>query len=402
MTVLSAAQIVGNAMPSLAPAPSFSPASPSSAPSSSRSAPPSVAPSSSGPAGVGLGGAIRDTWERRAEIKAKTATERREALKAARAKVEARSRTKAERLFADEGKASRHAGSPKEREITRGKVAKAIAQLADAPTTKMWNDPAFREACAKLRRRYPDRALSEMLEIGESLTQALRDDPVAAREQLMAAYARLPISAAHKQVDQAKGLRGDLQRARQTHEDMQDLQAFAKKYGKQLPDVVMKLEALDAALAENAPHASAKIAARFGAPAVPSEVPAYEQKIAHKKMGESILEGVHGAIAHGIIDGDEAHLNTIAEVMAHPSFPWPKHRAERGQHFALYALRHAHEVALQLRAKSKPTAEDRRRREAGTKSIHGGPGPGQGGRESRHGRGTGGIRDSIRRVREAM
>jgi hypothetical protein len=371
MTVLSPAAIVGMAMPSLAPA------------------------SSSGPVGAGLGGAIHDTWQNAANAKTvKTRAERRAAIAKARKAVEARAETKAERLA--KGKSNRDTGSEAERSATRGSVAKAAATLADVSSPEMWSDPDFRDARAKLRARYPDRKLSEMLELGFHITALMKADPVEARQQLLAAYSRLPIPAAQKQVEHAKGLRGSLQRAAADHEDMQDLAAHAANHGTALVTMIKELAALDSELAADPAGASARVAVRFGAPVLESEIPAYQAAQAtkaHQKAHANILKGVNMAIEHGLIPGDDEHLTNLAHVLQHPSFQPLRHPTD-----GLKTLRTASAIAAKL-PKAAPKSS---RSDAGTKSISGGPGYGQGGRTVAQDRGTGGVRDSIARVRAAM
>jgi hypothetical protein len=378
MTVLTVDQIVGRALPSLAPA-----------------------PVSGGPAGAGLGGAIQNDWSAVAvSRKAKEKVARREAIRAAVKKADARPQTKMERIYAQAGKSSRDTGSLKEREATRGSVAKAIEKMVHVPTDKMWIDPSFRTACEKLRGRYPGRSLAAMLEIGEHLTASMNDDPIAAREQLLAAYARLPIRPEQRETEQLTGMRGNLRRAQQLQRDMEELRDYADKYGTDLPDMVRQLEALDAAMVENPHHASARIAARAGAPAIQSEVPAYQAAQARKTQAAHLARrhaevhrGVKLAIEHGHIPGDTETLQEIAAVMGDPRFQHSDDGLETLQRAARIVTHPNHQ---------KLKAAERARNEAGTKSISGGPGRGHLDREHGRDRGTGGIRDSIARVRAAM
>jgi hypothetical protein len=371
MTVLSPSQIVGMALPSLAP-------------------------SSSGPSGAGLGGQIHDTWQN-SGIKqvVKTRKERRAAIAKARAAVEARSTTKHERLASGP---ARETGSSKERNATKGVIADAQRRVSGAATSEMWNDPEFREARAKLRARYPGRKLSEMLAIGEQITASFHKDPIAAREELLAAFARLPTRQAYEPAKHANSARASVARAAQDQADIEDLRQAAERHGIALPRMIKELEVLDNELAADPAGESARIAVRFGAPVVESEVAPFQQKQAakaqaakHESMHNAILHGIDLVIKQGLISGEPAHLNKIAAVLTHKDFPWAEHR--KHQDFNFRALLHADHVAKQMQS-SKNRVWD-----AGQKSISGAPGPGQGGRTARGDAGTGSARDSIARAR---
>jgi hypothetical protein len=372
VTVLSVSQIAG---PMLAPAP--------------------IAPSSGGPVGSGLGGAIHNTWVDAGRAKeVKNRAERRAALRKAVAKVEARAQTKQERL-ASASKAARTTGSESERRDTRGSVAKAAAAVEGIPSDKEFSNDDFRRVREKLRQTYPGRSLSSMLVEAQKLEQMLLDDPVNAHAALFAAYSRAAPAAEYVEPVHAKGLRGSLARARQDQADSEDLKDWVARFGKRLPSILAELEATDRALRSNPNFEAAKLAARHGAPVLEHEVAPYEAKQAtkaHQKRYNDICKGIDLAIQHKLIPGDDEHLANIVHVLQHTSFP---HHETDG----LKTLRAASAIASRL-----PKAAPAKRSDAGTKSISGGPGPGQGGRPSYASRdkGTGSIRDSVRRVRESM
>jgi len=375
MTVLSPAQIVGTALPSLAPA-----------------------PNSSGPAGSGLGARIDVDWQsnsRQKEIKKRD--DRRAAIAKARKQVEGRNETKAERL-ARQQSGGRVTGSDIERRETRGIVAKAAASLADVPMDKEFSSDEYRALRERLRQRYPGKSLSSMLTQAATIEQMLLDDPVQAREALHAAYSRAAYMPTYVEPKYASGLRGSLQRARIEQQDAEDLKNWIAKYGRRLPQILADLEVIDRQLTIDPAMASAKLAVRFGAPAVDSEIEPYKAKQAAKAEKaqlqarfDSICQGIQLAIKHEIISGKEDDLNAMADVLQHPTFPWDDHKS-RGEHWALYALRHAHEVARQLRGQNSS------KRDPGKMSISGGSPHVPRDRD----RGTGGVRDSIARVRGAM
>jgi hypothetical protein len=381
MTVLSPTQIVGMALPALAP-------------------------SSSGPVGGSNIGTYAGTdWQysRTAKV-AKTKQERRNALAKARQAVEARGETKQQRL--ERAASARDTGSELERRATRNTVAKAAAALVDVPMDSDFNTAEFRAIREKLRQRYPGAKLSDMLAQAAGLEKMLMDDPVQAREALIAAYARVKPAAEFVAPTRSKGLRGSLQRARQDQEDAQDLKDWVALYGKRLPQIMAELEVTDSSLRANAPDASAKLAARFGAPAIASEVPAYlvrmEQKAQQKalqQMYDNRVKGIQLAIQHGHLPGDEDTLEELAEVLKLPQFQWDHSDMLGSLQRAAKIATHPDHKRISPRKGGK---SGRSGRDAGSLSINGGPGAGQGGRASSKERGTGTFRDSVARVRAAM
>jgi len=374
MTVLSPAQIVGTALPSLAP-------------------------SSSGPVGGSNIGTYAGTdWQyHRDAQKAKTHQERRAALSRARETVEARPITKRERL--ERSERARDTGSEAERRDTRATVVKAVQKMADVPLDTEFSTAEFRAIREVLRQRYPGAKLSDMLAEGLRLEKMLMDDPVQAREALVAAYSRTKAAPAFVEPKHSKGLRGSLQRARQDQEDSEDLKDWVAKYGKRLPQIMAELEFMDRSLRTNTPDASARIAVQFGAPAIESEVPAYHARQEQKAVEQQFhnrCKGIQLAIEHGHIPGDEDTLNEIAEVLQHPQFQF-----DHGD--ALGSLQRAAKIAAHPdHVRISPRKGGSKRNDAGSKSISGAPGPGQGGREANREKGTGGVKDSIARVRAAL
>lgn len=354
-----------------------------------------LAPSSSGPAAPGLGHRIDTQWAR-ADIRAKMQAERKAALRKAAAAVETRATTKAERLAKTER--NRETGSEAERRQTRGMVAKALEKVAAAHPDVNLTAADTREALAKLKHYYPGKSAGEIVAEAAKWDAAMRDDPVAGREAMLEHYSKLSPEhfKPYEPVKQAAGLRGSLQRARQDQEDAQSLAAAQKRYGAALPHILAQLERWDSSLRADPVAASARLAVSQGAPVTERQVPAYLAARAEKahaahvaKRHAEILKGIDLAIHHGVIPGDEEHLANVAAVLAHQDF---KHHPTDG----LATLRAASAVAAQLPRRSANRSDD-----AGTKSISGGPGPGQGGRASRSAAGAGSTRDSIRRVREA-
>ena len=373
MTVLSAQAIVGMALPAIAP--------------------------SSAPAGGSNIGTYAGTdWQYARDAgKAKTAKELKAAIAKAREKAEAKYETKQQRLERSAG--VRDTGSLRERRATRDTVAKAAEQLAGATMQGEVNTDLFRHVCEVLRQRYPGRKLSAMLETAQRQEAMFMDDPVAAREALISQYAKMPGEnlPIYRAPGYSNGLRGSLQRARQDSEDLEDLREWVAKFGRHLPTILHQIETFDRGMFNDPGAMSAKLAAAYGAPAVAGEIPAYQARMAAKHLQQSRERGVLLAIQHGLIDGNEAHLDVIADVLKHPDFPWAQHYAQHGAHAELFALRHAHEVALQLRKSAK---SGEKRSTAASKSISGAPVPGQG--DPNRNKGKGGIRDSIARVQAAM
>lgn len=376
MTVLSPAQIVGTALPSLAPS----------------------APMSSGPAGAGLGGAIHDTWQRGGQtLSNKRQADRRSALRKARKNVEERAETKAERLARQQG--ARTTGSEAERRETRGSVAKAAAAFADVPMDKEFSGEEYRALRERLRQRYPGRKLSDMLAEAAKFEQMLMDDPVQAREVLHAGYSRAPFLPHYVEPKHASGLRGSLQRARIEQQDALDLKEWVALYGRRLPQILADLEAMDRHLTTDPAMASARIAAKFGAPAIDAEVGPYLVRQAAKAEKERLQtefnnrhRGVQLAIEHGHVPGDDETLNEIAAIMVSPQFE--HHPTDGFGNLKRAAAITQHPEHKWLTGKK---AAAKQKRDPGQLSISGGAPP-----DHSRNKGTGGVRDSIARVRGAM
>jgi hypothetical protein len=373
MTVLSVSQIVGAGI-----------------------APLSVGGSSSGPSGAGLGGALHDTWQNRAIAKkVDTSKERRKAIAKAKAKIEAKYATKAERLAAEAP--VRTTGSEVERASTRGSVTKAAASLDSVPSDKEFSTNEFRKIREVLRQRYQGKSLSSMLAEAAKMEAMLLDDPVQGREALVAAYSRAAPTTAFVEPQHAKGLRGSLQRARQDQQDAEDLAHWTARYGKRLPQILAELEYTDRALRENAAHASAKLAVRFGAPALESEIEPYQARQHQKQVARRADEIGHtvvdALISQGHVPDDEDHLNEVVAVLQDPKFQHDRTDAAKTFWRASQIARHPDHARITPRA--APTAKN----DAGRKSISGGPSAGQGARNEK---GSGTIRDSVRRVTAAM
>lgn len=336
------------------------------------------------PAPAGLGGEIRDTWVR---VPSKEALDvrksldkvaRRRALARAREAVESRPvQTKAERL-AEQARRS-YPGSEQERRLTREAVARAVEKVAPLPDDKTFATDEFRKTCETLRQRYPGRKLSEMLADAQKLEELLMSDPASAFDTLRAAYHRAAPAAEYVEPSHSAGIRGSVQRAHQAQADNEDLQAYIERYGNRLPTILKDLEALDRNLRRDPNFEAARLSARFGAPAVNSEIPAYKERMAVKEAQQRydrVLKGVDMAIEHKIIDGHEDNLTEIAAILGHPQFV-------HNPHDGLDTLRRAQAIAShpnhqRLTPKSaKPAKSD-----AGSKSISGAPSMGAGTKQS--------------------
>lgn len=381
MTVLSPTQIVGMALPSLAPS------------------------SSSGPSGSGLGAPISVDWSRAADARGvKTQKERKAAIAKAKKAVESRAETKRERLAKNQS--NRDTGSNAERAATKGSVAKAMAAMEGAPSDTDISDNDFRAVREVLKQRYPGRPLSDIIANGERIEADFKADPVQARQKLVASYSHAPGQtnmAAFKAPVYEKGLRGSLQRARADQADAEDIKAAQEKYGRNLPQILAQLESWDRALHMDIGRTSAKLAAEYGAPATEEEVPVYlaaqEQKAHAAHLAQrhaNIQKGVHLAIEQGHIPGDEDTLEEMAAVMKLPQF---QHNLSN----PLDSLKRAAAIAAHPDHKRiTPRKGGKSKRDPGQMSISGAPGTGQGGRASRTEAGQGSFRDSMARVRAAM
>jgi hypothetical protein len=226
------------------------------------------------------------------------------------------------------------------------------------------------------------------------------DDAVAAREQLLAAFSRVAPARAFKEPEYDRGSRGAVQRARQHQQDLQDLQEWIERYGKRLPGILIQLEALDTELRADPSMASARLAARHGAPAIQSEVPAYvakmqqkEQQKAYERREADVVKGIQLAQQHGLLPSDEESMAEIAVVLQHPHFQFGDDAWDALQ-------RAAGIVAHPNHVWSTPCKDAPKKRDAGRKSIGGAPNVAAA--APRGARGTGGVKDSIARVRAAM
>ncbi|WP_316178252.1 MULTISPECIES: hypothetical protein [unclassified Bradyrhizobium] len=379
MTVLSPAQIVGT-MPLL-------PLAPSSGPSS----------------GVGLGGAIRETWERRAEVRVKTAAERKAALRKAAAAVEARAQTKQERLANNERQLVRTVGSNLERRWTHSTVASAMEKVAaDHPDVNL-DTAEVREAIAKLRHYHPRFTIGEIVERAAAWDRAFKEDPIGARELMLEDLVRLPLESfrPYEAEKRAEGMRGTVQRARQRHEDAESLKDAVKTYGANLPHLLMQLQRWDQSLREDPHNASARLAASTGAPVSVRQVQEYgaklERQAAYQQRFDNMMHGLALAIDHGHIPGDEDTLQEMAAIMALPTF-------QHNRTDALDTLKRAAAIARHPQYKrltgkqAAPVVE--KPSDAGQRSIGGAPGHGQGENAFDDRRGQRSTRDAIREAAE--
>jgi hypothetical protein len=385
MTVLSPAQIVGSFQ--------IAPLAPSGG--------------SSGPAGAGLGGAISNDWSNaRHGIKKQKRASILASIKKAKAASEA-GQTKAERLAAQQSGGFvpvRRAGSNEETKAIRGAVTKAAASLAGAVMDTDISDPLFRSIRETLRQRYPGAKLSDMLQEGARLESMLLSDPLAAYDALLSAYSRTAPVNGYVAPKYSRGLRGSLQRAAQDQADQEDLSAWIARYGTRLPKIMAELECMDRDLRTNPGLAAARLAVRIGgAPAVSSEIPAWEAKQAQKQYQkyveqrrEEMHQGVCLAIHLGHIPGDADTLNEMAAIMA-PGTRFQHHPTDPliSMQRAAAIARHPAHVRLTARTGGKAPA----RSNAGSLSPTGGPSAGQ---QSRNAKGTGSFKDSIARVRNSM
>jgi hypothetical protein len=366
-------------------------------------APLSPAPSGSAGPGPGLGARISNDWsDTRTDRQAADRQARKSSIRKARAAVEKDwdrpSQTKAQRLAQASSKGTRDTGGLAERRSTLTSVQKAVAALADAPSDKDISEPEFRYIRELLRQRYPGAKLSEMLAEGARLEQMLIDDPVAAREALLAAYARLQPQNAFRMPEREHGIRGSVRRAQQDAADSADLKDWIAKFGKRLPAIMSELEFTDRELRRDLGGASARIAAMYGAPVVESEIAPYEAKQAAKahaahyqQRAERMHQGVCLAIEHGLLPSDAETLTEMAAVMQLPQF---QHHPNDG----LQTMQRAAQIVLHPEHKRITPGKTTARSSAGTKSIGGGS-PNAG--HSTPKRNQGGVRASIEMAMEA-
>jgi hypothetical protein len=336
------------------------------------------------------------TTESAAERDGKTAgkvnNERRDALKNARAKVEAKGyQTRQERLDKANKSYDRDTGSRRERESTKGAVARAIEKSGYAPSRDEANSgrSELRTAVETLAQRYPGKKASDFVATAKQWDAEYCRDPVGTREKILETYAAVSPSNFRDAVQSEKGhgVRGALQQARRDQEIASDLAAFEKEFGNKLPGVLSELVKHDADLVNDPAGTSARLAANYGAPVTLAQQAAYEAKQHQERARQQDAANVNKAldmfIQRGI--GDEAMMHEIADVLESKTF---SRSNDKGDNFK----RAYHQVVAQRANK----AGNRYAKGNATKSIHGAPSAAH---EATRSAGTGGVRDSIGRAR---
>ncbi len=196
-------------------------------------------------------------------------------------------------------------------------------------------------------------------------------DPAAAFQTLMAAYSRvlpMPDYVAGAEVNE-KGVRASFRRARIDQQDASELRMWIAAYGKRIPAILKEVLQIDTALrGGNLSFEAAKVAARFGAPAIESEIPQYERRMAAQARQEAlqarndhILATILAMQKSGHMPKADAELDLISEVLEDPRF---QHDADPRSTLlrAAAITRHPNHVR-RTTARSAPRGPD--------KSIHG-------------------------------
>jgi hypothetical protein len=343
-----------------------------------------LAPLAVAPAAASQGALVPSTpvgsdWSaKKRETDAQVRTERRSAIERARSSVEAGwSRpghlTKAERLAQANSTGKRDTGGLAERRSTLSSVQKAMAKFEGVATDK--DIGLSRETRDAIRSRYAD--VGEFVKVSEAWDARLKDNPVEAREALIAAYTKMAPQnwPDHKAAEPDTSVRGSIRRAQQDATDARSLQAAEAKYGSNLPKILEQLQKFDRAMIDDPSVTSARLAMSHGAPSVEAEVAPYMAKQAAKDRAKAIQKrydeihlGICLAVQRGLIPGDAASLWEIAAVMALPHFQHnpanPFEALRRATHIAM----HPDHVWL---SGKKRTARSGPR--PGDKSIGGGP-----------------------------
>jgi hypothetical protein len=193
------------------------------------------------------------------------------------------------------------------------------------------------------------------------------------------------------------GVRGSIQRARQDQADAADLKAAEAKYGKDLPNVLAKLEAADRALHTNPALASARIAAAHGAPATESQIAPYQAKMAEKRAAKAHQQRFDVVVQHIVaetkarrIPTDEKTREEMAAIIQHPRFQHNPHNVPDTLRRAAAIATHPDHVWLTGKRANKGGSSD-----AGSKSISGSPGHAATGVQRY---GTSGVRGAVDRA----
>ena len=351
---------------------------------------------------------VSSNWsEQKREATAKLATDRRSAISRARAAVEARGdvrperqhMTKQERLASATSNGKRETGSNTERRSTVATVAKAMEKVGSGGEGIRIGDKKLREACDRLRSRWPGQSLANIVATAEATEKAFQEDPVAAREMLIARYARRPKEdlPEYRAKEHDNTTRGSFRRAVQFQEDAAELADAESKYGgERLSHLMRYIDSIETGMFEDPHGTSARMATSYGAPAVASQVPHYEQIQEQRQIGKvheqqerELQAHIVSLITDGHIPHDEDLFMEIAAVLQSPQFQHTTPTDQINQETAIkktiwraaQIAQHPAHVRMTPSSKAAP-----RERDPGTRSISGagtgGHSPGNSGRRS--------------------
>jgi hypothetical protein len=311
----------------------------------------------------------------RAQKKKTEPEKRRESLKRALDKSRALNAEREQRGGKDDKavKAVVSGDRDENRHLLRGVLEKHRAQSEDKVTSKEINTKESREHRQSLRQRYPGAKLGELFERFENWDAQFRRDPVAAREALMSAYLQIAPHYFEKveEKEEESGLRGSLARASADQRDLEELQPFIDKYGRNFSAVLRHLHDIDRDMIADPTGVSARLAATFGAPVTATQQAQYERRAVQERHRQqeiqNVTRGLELVIQHNVIPGmeDPAFVERIVEVLESGELPRTKDR------FA--DLRAAADMARARQKKPADDADQRKRLDRGSRSIHGSP-----------------------------
>lgn len=132
--------------------------------------------------------------------------------------------------------------------------------------------PEARAVREELKARFPNAKLSDHLKAMEHWHEAFQKDAVGAREQLMQAYLNVSPEGFAKYEPKAgkasdpKYAQGEaIDRATADSADLEDLKAYADKYGSALPDFIRQFLEFEKGMVADPVGTSARLAANYGA-----------------------------------------------------------------------------------------------------------------------------------------
>jgi hypothetical protein len=255
-----------------------------------------------------------------------------------------------------------------DRKIRDGIIKKASEKAKEkaGPSNADLNNDEVRQARRELKQRYSGQSLSEIVQRFESWEGSFRKDPIAAREDIMAAYLKMSPQnfSATKEPKYSPGIRGSLEKGAEDARDLAELKPFVDKYGKDFPRLLQQISRFDRDMIDDPVGTSARLAANYGVPVTAAQheqaAQHYQQKAQQEDRLSNVQRGLDKLMEQNLLPGieDPEMQDRIADVLENPKF------TRSGNAFE--DLKAAWQVA-------RLSDEKRARNERGGKSIKGAP-----------------------------